>query len=166
MGTPATPMTTGVTEPPVTVTVAVPVQVRPDKGEVESIWPGDRDRVDAVGQVERRARADRDDGVRNAVHDSWPCSGLASGSRSGTATPLTTTVVGLMSVTGMKLGVVVVEPKTKICKLAGVVALMLKGPNGVPTPIWVVIGLPVGIGTVIRPPSTIWAPPALGRVAS
>ena len=82
----------------------------------------------------------------------------------GKATPLTTTVVGLMSVTGMKLGVVVVEPKTKICKLAGVVALMLNGANGVPTPIWVVTELLGGIGTVIRPPSTIWAPPALDRV--
>ena len=36
---PATPLTTGVTEPPVTVTWAVPVQVRPASGEVGSIWP-------------------------------------------------------------------------------------------------------------------------------
>ena len=68
--------------------------------------------------------------------------------------------------TGMKLGVVVVDPKTKICRLAGVVALMLNGANAVPTPICRVIPeLAVGIGTVIRPPSTIWAPPAELRMA-
>ena len=54
---------------------------------------------------------------------------LVSGVRvaSGNATPLTKIVVGSMSVTGMKFGVEFVEPKTKICKLAGLVALMLKG---------------------------------------
>ena len=49
-----------------------------------------------------------------------------------------------MSVTGMKLGVVVVDPKTKICRVAGVVALMVNGANGVLTPICVVTVRDIG----------------------
>ena len=81
--------------------------------------------------------------------------------RVGKATPLTTTVVGSMSVTGMKLGVVVGDPKTKIGRLAGVVALMLKGANGVPTPIWVVTVLTAGIGSGDQPALDDLAPPAM-----
>ena len=132
MGTPASRDDDRRTEPPVTVTVAVPVQVKPGSGEVGIVWPADRDRVDAGGQIESRPRADRDDGVGDAVRDSCSVLGSCWMVAFGNATPLTTTVAGLMSVTGMKSGVVLVEPKTKICRLAGVVALMLNGANGVP----------------------------------
>ena len=37
--TPASPEMTGVTVPPVTVTVAVPVQVKPASGDEAIIWP-------------------------------------------------------------------------------------------------------------------------------
>ncbi len=51
-------------------------------------------------------------------------------------TPFTLTVAGLMSVSGMNaVGEEFLELKTKICRLAGVVALMLNGPNAWPTPI-------------------------------
>ena len=71
------------TEPPVTVTVAVPVQVKLGSGEVAQRLAGDRDRVDAVGQVERRAGVDRDDGVRNSVQLVGRYWGPGSRSRSG-----------------------------------------------------------------------------------
>ena len=46
------------------------------------------------------------------------------------------------------------------------VALMLKGANGVPTPICTVTVATAGIGTTRNPLSTIWAPPARGVAAS
>ena len=49
-----------------------------------------------------------------------------------------------MSVTGSKVPLAVVVPKTKIWRLAGVVALIENGANGVLTPIVVVIALVAG----------------------
>src|SRR5262245_25380222 len=83
----------------------------------------------------------------------------------GKATPLTTTVVGSMSVTGLKGGEVDVVLNTKIFMFAGVVALTTKGPKACSTPICVVIDVEGGIGRLTNPPSTINPPPALIREA-
>src|SRR6266700_668491 len=68
----------------------------------------------------------------------------------GNATPFTTTVAGSISTTGSKTGFTVALLNTKICIVAGVVALMLKGGNAVSTPIVVVIAFGTGTGRVIR----------------
>ena len=73
----------------------------------------------------------------------------------GNITPLTTTVVLSISVTGMKgVGNVFGLPKTKIWRFA-VLVLTVKGANGVVTPMLVVIPAE-GISSLISPPSTIW----------
>ena len=89
------------------------------------------------------------------------CWGPASRVAFGKATPLTLTVVGIdvgdRHEGGRRASS---TPKTKICRVAGVVALIENGANGVPTPICVVTVLATRNRDGDEPALDDLAPPA------
>ena len=101
--------------------------------------------------------------IASGMPSPFSSTGSAATVASGKATPLTTIVVGSMSVTGWKGGVDVALLKTKIWRASGVVALTMNGGSGWSTPMVAVIAVLTRDWSGTNAPSRVKTPPVEAR---